>query len=341
MRDALAAPSAAAALSGEAGGKVDVHDVWIDQSPPGVVRAAAKAKALPALGSAPKRSSKRSKKRRREETRRDSDSGSGSDSAETRAGSRDDAASAAPSYETWVTAQVPVMVGGDPHALAARLAPKLTYALAGTLPDVERSIRYAGASYVVVGAVTIPGRRVVPGGHRGLSVEQACAAVAVDIGARAEEVTCRLNGTAAIERATREADEGTSEGTSSEGTSSEGPSEGTAKRREGTAASTTRRGRRAGPPASESEPESDSVSEKKKRGSKKKDGLGFAKKGPRGQSLVFTVEGVRTLSAARRLVAAASSGPGGRSRRRRRWPGARRRRGRRRRRATTRCSPSR
>ena len=300
VRDALAAPSANAALSGEAGGKVDVHDVWIDQSPPGVVRAAAKAKALPALGSAPKRSSKRSKKRRREETRRDSDSGSGSDSAERRAGSRDDDASAAPSYEMWATAQVPVMVGGDPHALAARLAPKLTYALAGTLPDVERSIRYAGASYVVVGAVTIPGRRVVPGGHRGLSVEQACAAVAVDIGARAEDVTCRLNGTAAIERATREADEGTSEGTP----------EGTAKRREGTAASTTRRGRRAGPPASESEPESDSVSEKKKRGSKKKDGLGFAKKAPRGQSLVFTVEGVRTLSAARRLVAAASSGPG-------------------------------
>ena len=142
-----------------------MHDVWIDQSPPGVVRAAAKAKALPALGSAPKRSSKRSKKRGREETRRGSDSGS--DSAETRAGSRDDDASAAPSYEMWATAQVPVMVGGDPHALAARLAPKLTYALAGTLPDVERSIRYAGASYVVVGAVTIPGGASSPAATAG------------------------------------------------------------------------------------------------------------------------------------------------------------------------------
>ena len=110
--------------------------------------------------------------------------------------------------------QTPLPDGGDPHAIARELAPALDEALARVRGVGAKKASYVGASYVVMSAVLLPGFPVqlegaaatlgVPDSARRLgnqgvvSMAQACAAMAVDLGVRAEDAECRFNGTAAL-----------------------------------------------------------------------------------------------------------------------------------------------
>ena len=136
--------------------------------------------------------------------------------------------------EVWATVQTPLLDGRDPHDIARELAPALDEATARVRGEGERkgsssrktasaaasaapltpSARYVGASYVVMSSVLLPGFPVrlegaaatlgVPESARQLgnegvvSMAQACAAIAVDLGVRAEDAECRFNGTAAL-----------------------------------------------------------------------------------------------------------------------------------------------
>ncbi len=159
-----------------------------------------------------------------------------SDSKKKSRGSRSRSRSDAPSSELWATVQTPLLGGRDPHDIARDVAPALDDALrkggarrsgdektkatrsasAGSPPSTENfpGARYVGASYVVVSSVLLPGFPVrlegaaatlgVPKSARLLgnagvvSMAQACAAIAVDLGVNAEDAECRFNGTAAL-----------------------------------------------------------------------------------------------------------------------------------------------
>jgi hypothetical protein len=134
--------------------------------------------------------------------------------------------------------QTPLLGGRDPHDIARDVAPALDAALrkggarrsgdektkaarsaykAASPPSTENfpsGARYVGASYVVVSSVLLPGFPVrlegaaatlgVPKSARALgnagvvSMAQACAAIAVDLGVNALDAECRFNGTAAL-----------------------------------------------------------------------------------------------------------------------------------------------
>ena len=131
------------------------------------------------------------------------------------------------SAEIWTTVQVPLLNGKDPHAYALELSESLENAVKHVNEKTTKgsrlvsgkkteetetsSVRYVGASYVVVASVTVPGFPVKvdgPVSHLGLgaelhntgitSMDQVCAAIAVDLGVPKSEASCRFNGTAAL-----------------------------------------------------------------------------------------------------------------------------------------------
>jgi hypothetical protein len=143
--------------------------------------------------------------------------------------------------------QTPLLGGRDPHDIARDVAPALDAALrkggarrsgdektkaarsasAGSTPSTENfpsGARYVGASYVVVSSVLLPGFPVrlegaaatlgVPKSARALgnagvvSMAQACAAIAVDLGVNALDAECRFNGTAALGASVSSAERG-------------------------------------------------------------------------------------------------------------------------------------
>jgi hypothetical protein len=144
--------------------------------------------------------------------------------------------------------QTPLLGGRDPHDIARDVAPALDAALrkggarrsgdektkaarsaykAASTPSTENfpsGARYVGASYVVVSSVLLPGFPVrlegaaatlgVPKSARALgnagvvSMAQACAAIAVDLGVNALDAECRFNGTAALGASVSSAERG-------------------------------------------------------------------------------------------------------------------------------------
>ena len=197
----------------ELGGECELRDARIDQlgsDSPGRMNAEArlaKPRARASLGRAEDGG---------EKTFRDSKKKSRS-----RSRSRSDAP-----RELWATVQTPLLGGRDPHDIARDVAPALDDALRrgvrrsgdektkATRSTHSPGARYVGASYVVVSSVLLPGFPVrlegaaatlgVPKSARRLgnegvvSMAQACAAIAVDLGVRAEDAECRFNGTAAL-----------------------------------------------------------------------------------------------------------------------------------------------
>ena len=170
-----------------------------------------------------------------------------SDSKKKSRESRSRSSHDAPSSELWATVQTPLLGGRDPHDIARDVAPALDDALrkggarrsgdektkatrsaykAASTPstDFPSGARYVGASYVVVSSVLLPGFPVrlegaaatlgVPKSARALgnagvvSMAQACAAIAVDLGVHAEDAECRFNGTAALGASVSSAERG-------------------------------------------------------------------------------------------------------------------------------------
>jgi hypothetical protein len=158
-----------------------------------------------------------------------------SDSKKKSRGSRSRSRSDAPSSELWATVQTPLLGGRDPHDIARDVAPALDAALrkggarrsGDEKTKAARSApgaRYVGASYVVVSSVLLPGFPVrlegaaatlgVPKSARALgnagvvSMAQACAAIAVDLGVNALDAECRFNGTAALGASVSSAERG-------------------------------------------------------------------------------------------------------------------------------------
>ena len=195
VRAAVAADAFIEEFAFELGGECELRDARVDQlGEPGEENAEAKpGRPAASLGRAATKSSKKSSKH----------------SSRRRA-----KAPEASSSELWATVQTPLPDGGDPHAIARELAPALDDALARVRGVGAKKASYVGASYVVMSAVLLPGFPVrlegaaatlgVPDSARRLgnqgvvSMAQACAAMAVDLGVRAEDAECRFNGTAAL-----------------------------------------------------------------------------------------------------------------------------------------------
>ena len=195
VRAAVAADAFIEEFAFELGGECELRDARVDQlGEPGEENAEAKpGRPAASLGRSSHKSSKKSSKH----------------SSRRRA-----KAPEASSSELWATVQTPLPDGGDPHAIARELAPALDEALARVRGVGAKKASYVGASYVVMSAVLLPGFPVqlegaaatlgVPDSARRLgnqgvvSMAQACAAMAVDLGVRAEDAECRFNGTAAL-----------------------------------------------------------------------------------------------------------------------------------------------